>query len=112
MDYALAQKLAYKLRVNCPYDTGALQASITNAQGNPKRWIITIGNEDASINGTATIEYAGLLNFKATIKGKNNKHYHWVNKAVKEWVEENKLLMSVMSEEEDEEDDELEEDIV
>ena len=105
MDYQLADKLAQKLRVKCPYDTGALRASITNAQGNPKRWIITIGNDDASINGTATIEYAGLLNFKATIKSRNNKHYHWVNKAVKEWVEENKLLLAVMSEENESEDE-------
>ena len=103
MDYALAQKLANKLRILCPYDTGALRASITNAQMDGKRWIITIGNEDASINGTATIEYAGLLNFKATIKNHANKHYHWVNKAVREWVEENKLLMQVMSEEDEEE---------
>lgn len=106
MDYALAQKLANKLRVNCPYDTGALRASITNAQGNPKRWIITIGNEDSSINGTATIEYAGLLNFKMTIRNHANKHYHWVNKAVKEWVEENKLLIQVMSEESEEDETE------
>lgn len=105
MDYQLADKLAQKLRIKCPYDTGALRASITNAQGNPKRWIITIGNDDASINGTATIEYAGLLNFKATIKNRNNKHYHWVNKAVKEWVEENKLLLAVMSEENESEDE-------
>ena len=108
MDYALAQKLAYKLRVKCPYDTGALHASITNAQGNPKRWIITIGNEDSSINGTATIEYAGLLNFEPVIRGHGNKHYHWVNKAVKEWVEENKLLLAIMSEDNDyESEDEI-----
>ncbi len=95
MDEALAQKLVYKLLVNCPYDTGALQASITRAEGNPKRWIITIGNEDSSINGTATIEYAGLLNFKQMIRNHKNKHYHWVNDSVKEWIEENKLLIAV-----------------
>lgn len=110
MDYQLAQKLAFKLRVKCPYDTGALRASITNAQGNPKRWIITIGNEDASINGTATIEYAGLLNFKQVIRNHQNKHYHWVNKAIREWVEENKLLLAVMSED-NEEDEESEEEL-
>lgn len=98
MDYQLADKLAQKLRVKCPIDTGALQASITNAQGNPKRWIITIGNDDASISGTPTIQYAALLNFSVIIKGKNNKHYHWVNDAVKEWIEENKLLFGLQVE--------------
>ena len=106
MDEALAQKLVYKLLVACPYDTGALQASITRAQGNPTRWVITIGNEDSSINGTATIEYAGLLNFKQTIRNHRNKHYHWVNRAVKDWIEENKLLIAVAIENDSEDTEE------
>ena len=98
MERALVEKLAQKLKVYCPVDTGALRASISGVQGNPKQWLITIGNEDASISGTATVEYAGLLNFSQTIRGYNNKHYHWVNKAVKEWLEENKLLLKLEAE--------------
>jgi hypothetical protein len=47
------------------------------------------------------------LNFKQVIRNKKNKHYHWVNDAVREWVEENKLLMNIESEydEEDESED-------
>lgn len=108
MDRLLVEKLAQKLREHCPVDTGALRASISEVQGNPKEWLITIGNEDASINGTPTIQYAALLNFEQFIRGHYNAHYHWVNDAVKEWIEENKLLMNIESED----DFDLEEDII
>lgn len=108
MKRELAEKLAQKLKFYCPVDTGALRASISGVQGNPKQWLITIGNDDASISGTPTVQYAAMLNFSQTIKGIKNKHYHWVNKAVKEWVEENKLIIATMSEEEDEEESEEE----
>lgn len=98
MERFLVEKLAEKLRVKCPVDTGALRASISGVQGNPKQWLITIGNDDASINGTPTIQYAALLNFSVTIRGHKNKHYHWVNEAVREWVQENKLLLNINSE--------------
>lgn len=98
MDRIFVEKLAQKLREKCPVDTGALRASISGVQGNPTQWLITIGNDDASINGTPTIQYAALLNFSVTIKGHSNKHHHWVNKAVKEWIEENKLLLSLEAE--------------
>lgn len=105
MERALVEKLAQKLKVYCPVDTGALRASISGVQGNPKQWLITIGNDDASISGTATVEYASLLNFSQTIKGIKNKHYQWVNKAVKEWIEENKLLLTLQSEDDYEDED-------
>ena len=98
MDRALVEKLGQKLREKCPIDTGALRASISGVQGNPKEWLITIGTDDASINGTPTIQYAALLNFSVVIRGHNNKHYHWVNEAVREWVEENKLLFGLQAE--------------
>lgn len=105
MEAGLVLKLAYKLRERCPVDTGALRASISNVQGNEREWFITIGNEDSSINGTATIQYAAVTNFAKTLRlhGKifENPNYHWVNKAVNEWVEENKLLLSLDSEEDD-----------
>ena len=106
MERALVEKLAQKLRVYCPVDTGALRASISGVQGNPKQWLITIGNDDASISGTPTVQYAALLNFSQVIRGVNNKHYHWVNKAVKEWIEENKLLLNLESESDYEQDEE------
>lgn len=89
------EKLGQLLRVNCPIDTGALRASISGVQGNEEEWIITIGNEDASINGTPTINYAAALNFRETINNRQNRHYHWVNDTVKEWIEKNKLLLSL-----------------
>ena len=98
MDRSLVEKLAQKLKLHCPVDTGALRASISEVQGNPKEWFITIGNEDASINGTPTVQYAALLNFAPIIRGYKNKHYHWVNQAVTEWVVENKLLIYLQSE--------------
>lgn len=61
-------------------------ASIQAPQGTEKEWIIVIGNDDTSISGTASNKYASLLNFEQTIKGRNNKHYQWVNKAIKEWM--------------------------
>lgn len=110
MKRELAEKLAQKLKFYCPVDTGALRASISGVQGNPKQWLITIGNDDASISGTPTVQYAALLNFSQTIKGVKNKHYHWVNKAVAEWIRENKLLLNLESEK-DFETEELEDGI-
>lgn len=107
MDRTLAMKLAEKLRRYCPVDSGALKLSISNVQGNPTEWVITIGNESGKeINGKcATIEYAAITNFSQVLKirGKkyNNPNYHWVNKAIQEWVMENKLLFGVESEEDE-----------
>jgi hypothetical protein len=56
MDRTLAMKLAEKLRRYCPVDSGALKLSISNAQGNPTEWVITIGNESGKeINGKKAI---------------------------------------------------------
>ena len=107
MDRQLVLKLAEKLRRYCPVDSGALRLSISSVQGNPKRWLISIGNESGKeINGkSATVEYAAITNFNRTlnIRGKtyNNPNYHWVNKAVFEWVNENKLLFNVQVESSD-----------
>lgn len=104
MDRQLALKLANLLRAKCPVDSGALRISISSVQGNPKRWLITIGNESGKeINGKcATIEYAATTNFARTLKihGRdyNNPNFHWVNKAVIQWVNENKLLYRIGSE--------------
>ena len=103
MDRALVLKLAEKLKQRCPVDTGALKASISQVQGNEKEWIITIGNDDASINGTPTIQYASITNYAQTLKIRGtiypNKNFHWVNKAVNEWLGENKMLIDLQEEE-------------
>ena len=107
MNRQLVEKLKEKLVLHCPVDTGALRASISGVQGNEKEWVITIGNEDSSINGTPTIQYARITNYARTltIRGQqySNPNYHWVNKAVFEWVQENRLLIDL--EEEDTEVD-------
>ena len=117
MDRALAEYLAQILKSYCPVKTGALKESISDVQGNEKEWVITIGNEDASINGTPTIEYARTTNFAPTLKvfkkGKRkdplvpeftemkNPNYHWVNNAVKDWVDRCKLLIDLEIEDDD-----------
>ena len=102
MDRQLVEKLKEKLMLHCPVDTGALKASISGVQGNEKEWVITIGNDDASINGTPTIQYARITNYARTliIRGQqySNPNYRWVNNAVFEWVQENKLLIGLEEE--------------
>ena len=100
MEKALVRKLAMKLKQHCPVDSGALLVSISSIQGSKKRWLITIGNESGKeINGKcATVEYAAITNFAQTIsihgKAYNNPNYHWVNKAVREWLQENKMILN------------------
>lgn len=102
MDRQLVEELKEKLLLHCPVDTGALKASISGVQGNEKEWVITIGNDDASINGTPTIQYARITNYvrTLTIRGQqySNHNYRWVNNAVFEWVQENKLLIGLEEE--------------
>jgi len=111
MERILAERLMQKLKAKCPIDTGALRASISQVQGNETEWLITIGNEDASINGTPTIQYAELLNFSFMIRGHKNKHYHWVNEAIKEWVQENKLHFEIQTDVDSEDTEEEFEDL-
>jgi hypothetical protein len=93
MTYQKALRLMNFLKARCPYDTGNLKASIQTPQGNSKEWIIVIGNEDTSISGTASNKYASILNDAVAItrRTKNgiityqNKHYKWVNNAVRAW---------------------------
>ena len=119
MKKQLVNKLKEELMLRCPVDTGALFGSISPVQGNEKEWVITIGNDDASISGTPTVEYAAATNFALTLKvfakGKRkdpkipqfviipNPNYHWVNDAVDEWVQKNKLLLDIQQEDEESE---------
>lgn len=105
MDRRNVMRLAMQLQYYCPVDSGALKMSISQVQGNPSRWVISIGNQSGKeINGNcATVEYAAITNFAQTLKirGKqyNNPNYHWVNRAVKNWVERNKLHFNIETEE-------------
>ena len=103
MDYNLVLDLGERLKKHCPVDTGALRLSIQKAQGNPKEWIILIGDNNAEISGTPTVQYAAITNFAQQITKRNgekynNPNYHWVNKAVAEWVNVNKLNFKIRSE--------------
>ena len=110
MDRQLVEKLKEKLLLYCPVDTGALKASISGVQGNEKEWVITIGNEDASINGTPTIQYARITNYARTltIRGQqySNPNYHWVNDAIAMWATKNALKLNVAAEEAEEDEEE------
>ena len=98
MTYEMALSLMNYLKAKCPYDTGNLHASIQAPQGSEKEWIIIIGNDDTSISGTASNTYASILNEARVItrkiktedgytyKSYENKHYHWVNAAIREWI--------------------------
>ena len=98
MTYQQAISLMEHLKVRCPYDTGNLRASIQAPQGTEKEWVIVIGNDDTSISGVASNKYASILNEAKTITRRrktidgvqvytyDNKHYHWVNAAIREWI--------------------------
>ena len=68
-------------------------------------WLIIIGNEDGSINGTPSNQYASLLNNSKTItfKGyvKANRHYHWVNKVIENWANIYGVQMTIEMEDDD-----------
>lgn len=77
----------------CPYDSGNLQKSIQLVPLNEKDWLVIIGTEGDNQIGKSSIEYAHITNDYKTL-GKNNKpnrNYHWVNKVLKKWAEENML---------------------
>ena len=103
MDYSLACDLGERLKKYCPVDTGALRLSIQKAQGNPNQWIILIGDDNAEISGTPTVQYASITNFAKTInrngKEYHNRNYHWVNRAVEEWINANKLNFKIKGDE-------------
>ena len=118
MDYKLAQKLLDVLVRNCPVDSGALKQSITIIQFDEKNFTIQIGNESGKeINGSsATNVYASITNQRTlsfkTKRGtflrvvKRNPNYHWVNNSIQQWIQENKLDLSIMADSQEEEEDE------
>ena len=78
---------------NCPKDTGQLKASIQAMQINANEFQVLIGNDYGGMNGTPSNVYASITNFAQTL-GKNdkpNRNYHWINKTIKKWAEQNML---------------------
>lgn len=86
-----------------PYKSGTLRGSIQMFQLDANTWQITIGNEGDNTTGKASIEYAHITNDYKTL-GKNNvpnRNYHWVNKVLKRWAEENKLQFELEGEDDE-----------
>lgn len=100
----LADKLYLKLKEACPVDTGQLKSSIQLLLIDNYNWIILIGNDNSSIRGIPSNEYASKTNFVKFFKGgRLNRNYHWVNDAIKEWVVENSIEFNLESEDDDDE---------
>ena len=88
---------------NCPKDTGQLKASIQAMQINANEFQVLIGNDYGGMNGTPSNVYASITNFAQTL-GKNdkpNRNYHWVNKTIKKWAEENMIQFQLEGDEDE-----------
>lgn len=104
MTYELAMRLRNALQEACPVASGQLQLSIQPVQGNELKWVIVIGNDDGSINGTPSNQYAAFTNNALNLKnGRRNPNYHWANNAIIKWAHEN--AMTIAFENGDEEDE-------
>lgn len=93
MTYELAMRLRNLLQLFCPVDTGQLRLSIQPATESCGEWVIIIGTDDGSINGTPSNQYAAFTNNAKTInfKGRSypNPNYHWANRVIEFWAREN-----------------------
>ena len=69
-----------------------------------KTWVVTIGDGSTAKHKVPSEVYAHITNDYRTLgkNGKTNRNYHWVNKAIKEWVEENMLQFQLESDDDDE----------
>jgi hypothetical protein len=88
---------------NCPKDTGQLKASIQAMQINANEFQVLIGNDYGGMNGTPSNVYASITNFAQTL-GKNdkpNRNYHWINKTIKKWAEQNMLQFQLEGDEDE-----------
>lgn len=88
---------------NCPKDTGQLKASIQAMQINANEFQVLIGNDYGGMNGTPSNVYASITNFAQTL-GKNdkpNRNYHWINKTIKKWAEQNMIQFQLEGDEDE-----------
>lgn len=104
LNKGLAELLVKELRERCPVDTGQLKTSIQLLQTSATDWLVLIGNDNSSINGVPSNRYASITNFNKTLgkNGKANKNYHWVNKAIKAWVNANGIQFKIDGDDDDE----------
>ena len=87
-----------------PYATGQLHDSIQPLFLNDKELIVTIGNGTAYQRKVPSEVYASITNDYQTLGkyGKRNRNYHWVNKTIKKWAEQNMLQFEIESDDDDE----------
>ena len=87
-----------------PYATGQLHDSIQGLQLDANQWIVTIGNGTAVQRRIPSEVYAHITNDYQTLGkyGKRNRNYHWVNKTLKKWAEQNMLQFEIESDDDDE----------
>lgn len=86
-----------------PYATGQLHDSIQPLFLNDKQLLVTIGNGTAYQRKVPSEVYASITNDVRTL-GKNskpNRNYHWVNKTIKRWAEENMLQFQLEGDEDE-----------
>ena len=92
------------LQERSPYDSGQLHDSIQMRQLSANQWIVEIGDANGNKTGTPSEEYAHITNDYKTLGkyGKTNRNYHWVNKTIKKWAEQNMLQFSLEGDEDEE----------
>lgn len=74
-------------------------------QLNENEWLVVIGNDNGSINGTPSNVYAHITNDYQTLgNGASNRNYHWVNKTIKKWAKENMIQFSLESDDDEDEE--------
>ena len=86
-----------------PYATGQFHDSIQPLFLNDKELIVTIGNGTAYQRKVPSEVYASITNDvrKLGKNGKPNRNYHWVNKTIKKWAEENMLQFQLEGDEDE-----------
>ena len=103
MNNQLAQRLVNLLQERSPYYTGQMHDSIQGHAIDDKHWFVTVGDGTAAKHKVPSEVYASITNDARTLgkNGKANRNYHWVNKAIKEWAEQNMLQFQLESDEDE-----------
>lgn len=94
---------------NCPKDTGQLKASIQAMQINANEFQVLIGNGTAYQRKVPSEVYAHITNDYPLIGWSKkeqkfttpNRNYHWVNKTIKKWAEQNMLQFQLEGDEDE-----------
>ena len=92
-----------------PYATGQLHDSIQPLFLNDKQLLVTIGNSTAYQRKVPSEVYAHITNDYPLIGWSKkeqkfttpNRNYHWVNKTIKKWAEENMIQFQLEGDEDE-----------